>query len=57
MPQAGVAIGLATLVIKDMPGELGMEIQTIILSATLIYELIGPLSAKFALTQANEIHA
>ncbi|MBW9212157.1 MULTISPECIES: cation:proton antiporter [Terrabacteria group] len=56
MPQAGVAIGLATLVIKDMPGEIGKEIQTIILSATLVYELIGPLAAKFALKQANEIH-
>lgn len=56
MPQAGVAIGLATLVMKDMPGEMGAQIQTIILSATLIYELVGPLSTKYALKKANEIH-
>lgn len=54
MPQAGVAIGMATLAMKQLPGY-GAQVQTVILSATLIYELIGPLAAKFALQRAGEI--
>ncbi len=57
MPQAGVAIGMATLASSQLGGGYGSQVLTIILSATLIYELIGPLSAKFALKRANEIHA
>ena len=56
MPQAGVAIGMATLALKQLPGY-GAQVQTVILAATLIYELIGPLSAKFALARAGEINA
>ncbi len=54
IPQAGVAIGLATLAMTGIP-EYGKEIQTIILSATVIYELIGPVAAKLALKKAGEI--
>ena len=55
MPQAGVAIGMATMVLKQLPGEYSQMIQTVILSATLIYEIIGPLAAKTALQRAGEI--
>lgn len=54
MPQAGVAIGMARMVIKQLP-QFGSQIQTVILSATLVYEFIGPLVAKYALHKANEI--
>lgn len=54
MPQAGVAIGMARMVIKQLP-QFGSQIQTVILSATLVYEFIGPLVAKFALYKAGEI--
>lgn len=57
MPQAGVAIGMATMVLKQLPTEYGQMIQTVILSATLVYEIIGPLAAKTALARAGEIHA
>ena len=57
MPQAGVAIGMATLVLKQLPPEYSQVIQTVILSATLIYEIAGPLAAKMALQRAGEIHA
>ena len=56
MPQAGVAIGMATMVLKQLPAEYSQLIQTVILSATLIYEIVGPLAAKTALQRAGEIH-
>ncbi len=54
IPQAGVAIGLAGIATTVVP-EYGYIIQTIILSGTIIYELVGPLITKMALTKAGEI--
>ena len=54
VPQAGVAIGLATTSLAIVP-EFGTQIQTIILCGTVIYELIGPLTTKMALKKAGEI--
>ena len=54
LPQAGVAIGLATIAERLVPAH-GSEIKTIILAATLIFELIGPVMAKIALQKAGEI--
>lgn len=55
MPQAGVAIGMASLVLTQLP-QYGSMIQTIILSATLIYEIAGPIATKAALKRAGEMH-
>ena len=60
IPQAGVAIGLATtaytLFNKNPDTALaGSLILAIILTSTLVYELIGPMVAKFALNKAGEI--
>lgn len=56
IPQAGVALGLSGLVATRFVGSpIGSQIRTIILCATLIYELIGPLVVKITLTRANEI--
>lgn len=54
LPQAGVAIGMSQIVITALP-EYGEEIRAIVLCATLVYELIGPLLTKIALTRAGEI--
>ena len=58
LPQAGVAIGMAQMVAAD-PGlsELGIasQVVTVVLFATLVYELIGPILTKIALTKAGEI--
>ncbi|MDD6467062.1 MAG: cation:proton antiporter [Erysipelotrichaceae bacterium] len=54
IPQAGVAIGLATTAMTVVP-EYGPQIRTIILCGTVIYELIGPLTTKMALKKAGEI--
>lgn len=55
IPQAGVAIGLATTSMTVVP-EHGAQIRTIILCATLIYELTGPVITKIALKKAGEIN-
>ena len=54
LPQAGVAIGMAQVALNALP-EYGAQIQAVVLSATLIYELIGPVITKLALTAAGEI--
>ena len=54
LPQAGVALGMAM-----KAGELGAEgaiIAQITLFAVLIYELVGPLLTKIALTKAGDIN-
>lgn len=54
LPQAGVAIGMAQLSLTVVP-EYGEQIRAVVLCATLVYELIGPLLTKIALTKAGEI--
>ncbi|MDY6063355.1 MAG: cation:proton antiporter [Erysipelotrichaceae bacterium] len=54
IPQAGVAIGLATTALTIVP-QFGTKIRTIILCSTVIYELVGPLITKIALKKAHEI--
>ena len=54
LPQAGVAIGMAQLSLTVVP-EYGEQIRAVVLCATLIYELVGPLLTKAALTKAGEI--
>ena len=62
IPQAGVAIGLATTASSlfgasedPIIKQTGALIIAIILTSTLVYELIGPLVSKYALTKAGEI--
>lgn len=54
LPQAGVAIGMAQLVLARFP-QFGNKINAIVLAATLIYELVGPVITKVALIKAGEI--
>ena len=49
IPQAGVAIGLAALGARALGGETGHALETIILSSSVLYELIGPGAAKLSL--------
>ena len=62
VPQAGVAIGLSTTAYKIFSQyediamqKTGALILAIILTSTLVYELFGPMVAKFALKKAHEI--
>lgn len=53
LPQAGVALGMA-MKSKEF-GEIGELVATITLFAVLIYELVGPMLTKIALTKAGDI--
>lgn len=53
MPQAGVAIGLRLIASRIIPSPYGEMIRSIVLGATIVYELIGPLVAKFALLKSG----
>ena len=55
VPQAGVAIGLAHLGRRILPGEYGSLLMTIILASSVLYELIGPACAKLALFRSGVI--
>ena len=61
-PQAGVALGMGIKVMQYCNGfsdqainDVGRIVYNIILFSVLIYELIGPLLTKIALTKAGEI--
>lgn len=55
IPQAGVAIGLAYLSRRILPDSIGNLLMTIILASSVLYELIGPACAKFALIRSGAI--
>jgi Kef-type K+ transport system membrane component KefB len=58
-PQAGVAIGLASTASQTL-GDLGLAneaslILAVVLTATIVYELFGPIITKISLSKAGEI--
>ncbi len=53
LPQAGVALGLALMVSERYP-ELGSQILSVIVGTTIVFEMIGPIIARFALRHAGE---
>ena len=60
VPQAGVAIGLATssskmFMLNEATQKAGALIIAIVLTSTLVYELFGPMISKYALNKAGEI--
>ena len=54
LPQAGVALGMSVTVAAEFGAE-GSVIRNIVLFSVLIYELVGPLMTKMALTAAGDI--
>ncbi len=54
LPQAGVALGMSVTVAAEFGAE-GAMIRNIVLFSVLIYELVGPLLTKMALTAAGDI--
>ena len=53
LPQAGVALGMAQTagMLSDGP-----MVRNVVLFSVLVYELVGPVLTKWALTKAGEIH-
>ena len=54
LPQAGVALGMSVTVAAEF-GAAGATIRNIVLFSVLIYELVGPMLTKMALTAAGDI--
>ena len=57
LPQAGVAVGMAQMAVAELPPEYGTKIQAVVLCATLVYEIVGPVITKISLSKAGEITA
>ena len=61
LSQAGVAIGLAILVTKEFPplGSEGQHLAVLVINTiaatTIIFEIIGPIATKFAISKTGEI--
>ena len=55
IPQAGVSIGLAVLAQRMLPPDMGALLSTIILSSSVLYEMVGPVCAREALVRAGVI--
>lgn len=55
IPQAGVAIGLTLFLQNDFPA-FARVITPVILASVVIYEIVGPLCVKIAITRAGEIN-
>ncbi len=49
IPQASVAIGLAVLGARALGGDMGVALETVVVAAGILYEIVGPVSAKLAL--------
>jgi hypothetical protein len=60
LSQAGVAIGLSLLIqqrLARIPGAelIGVQVLSTITATSIIFEIIGPLAARYALKKAGEI--
>jgi len=58
LPQAGVAIGMANAISQTPEfqiNNIGNIIVTVVLIATLVYEMVGPLLTKWSLVKTGEI--
>ena len=55
-PKAGVALGMVVTA-QALGPEMGATIRNIVLFSVLVYELVGPLLTKMALTRAGEIRS
>lgn len=52
--QAGIAVGLATIIENTLPGAMGSQFKTILLASVVINELIGPIFFKYVLIKSRE---
>lgn len=53
LPQAGVAIGLATIIATELPQF--EELATLILGSLVVFQLLGPILVRIAFTRAHAI--
>ncbi len=53
MAQAGLAVGLVLTIDRQFP-EYAVVVNAVVLSSIVIYEIVGPISTRFAIEQAGE---
>lgn len=54
--QAGIALGLGTIIVKTIPGPIGIQFKTILIASVVINEFIGPIFFRYALIKLDEVH-
>lgn len=55
LSQAGVAIGLAALAGSELGGaQIAATAITLVMATTVVFEIIGPIGARYAITKAGE---
>ena len=54
LPQAGVALGLALLAANRLP-DLGETLLPLVVAATVIFEIVGPVATRLMLRRASEL--
>ena len=55
--QAGIAVGLANIIEKAIPGETGLMFKSILIATVVINEFLGPIFFKYLLIKAKEANA
>lgn len=53
LPQGGISIGLSMVVARELPS-ISTNVITLILFSVLVFEIMGPILAKYAITKAGE---
>lgn len=53
--QAGLTLGLSTIIARDIPDTIGESIKTITVAAIAINQILGPILFRFALHRTGEI--
>jgi hypothetical protein len=51
--QAGLAVGLVIVTRQRFP-DIAPVVTTVVLGAVIVFEIVGPLSARFALDRSGE---
>lgn len=54
LTQGGISIGLSSIVASELP-QFSESIITVILFSVLVFEIVGPILAKIAITKAGEV--
>jgi Kef-type K+ transport system membrane component KefB len=52
--QAGIAVGLASIVERTFPGAIGNQFKTILIASVVINEFMGPIFFKYLLIKSGE---
>jgi len=55
LPQAGIALGMALLVVERLP-HLAAQVLPVVIASTVLFEVVGPLLTRWHLARAGELN-